>query len=153
MPLSRAQNYFKVELIIEFEPGLDNFQEQLMEMKNAQARVYLMYASQTDAVVIFRDAALLNMTDAGYAWIVTEQALEAENVPKGTLGLELVNATDENAHIRDSIPRANWLYLGTGISNVYIGNNTGVIFFYKHQNTFFTLTSISPTKLAEFGDK
>ncbi|KAF7271230.1 glutamate ionotropic receptor NMDA type subunit 1 [Rhynchophorus ferrugineus] len=93
----------QVESVIEFETGLDSFREQLLEMKNAQARVYLMYASKNDAKVIFRDAAVLNMTDAGYAWIVTEQALEADNVPEGILGLKLVNATNEKAHIRDSI--------------------------------------------------
>ncbi|KAG8230219.1 hypothetical protein J437_LFUL010847 [Ladona fulva] len=93
----------QVEAVIEFEPGLESFTEQLMEMKNAQARVYLLYASRTDAEVIFRDAALLNMTEAGYVWLVTEQALDAENVPIGTLGLRLVNATKERAHIQDSI--------------------------------------------------
>lgn len=45
----------------------------------------------------------MNMTEAGYAWIVTEQALEADNVPEGLLGLKLVNATNERAHIRDSM--------------------------------------------------
>lgn len=59
--------------------------------------------SKTDAEVIFRDAAWLNMTDAGYAWIVTEQALEAKNVPDGILGLQLVNSTNEKAHIKDSM--------------------------------------------------
>nr|CAH7750963.1 unnamed protein product [Callosobruchus chinensis] len=93
----------QVESVIEFETGLESFKEQLMGMKSAQARVYLMYASKTDAKIIFRDAAALNMTDAGYAWIVTEQALEAENIPEGILGLRLVNATNEKAHIRDSI--------------------------------------------------
>lgn len=53
--------------------------------------------------MIFRDAAALNMTDVGYAWIVTEQALEADNVPEGILGLKLINATNEKAHIRDSM--------------------------------------------------
>lgn len=43
------------------------------------------------------------MTEAGYAWIVTEQALDADNVPEGILGLQLVNATDERAHIKDSM--------------------------------------------------
>ncbi|KAL1491040.1 hypothetical protein ABEB36_011696 [Hypothenemus hampei] len=94
---------FQVETVIEFETGLDTFRDQLIEIKNAQARVYLMYANKNDAKVIFRDAAALNMTDAGYAWIVTEQALEADNVPEGILGLKLVNATNEKAHIKDSI--------------------------------------------------
>ncbi|XP_046408094.1 glutamate [NMDA] receptor subunit 1 [Ischnura elegans] len=93
----------QVEAVIEFEPGLESFTEQLTEMKTAQARVYLLYASRTDAEVIFRDAALLNMTEAGYVWLVTEQALDAENVPVGTLGLRLVNATKERAHVQDSI--------------------------------------------------
>ncbi|KAH0954642.1 hypothetical protein HN011_004176 [Eciton burchellii] len=92
-----------VESVIEFEPGLNNFVEQLIEMKSAQARVYLMYASKMDARVIFRDAAALNMTGAGYVWIVTEQALEAPNVPEGLLGLKLINATQENSHISDSL--------------------------------------------------
>ncbi|XP_011137653.1 glutamate [NMDA] receptor subunit 1 [Harpegnathos saltator] len=92
-----------VESVIEFEPGLDSFVEQLMEMKNAQARVCLMYASKTDARVIFRDAAALNMTGAGYVWIVTEQALEAPNAPEGLLGLKLINATQEKSHITDSL--------------------------------------------------
>lgn len=43
------------------------------------------------------------MTDNGYVWIVTEQALDAENAPEGLLGLKLVNATSEEAHIRDSM--------------------------------------------------
>jgi ionotropic glutamate receptor NMDA 1 len=34
----------QVESVIEFEPGLDSFTDQLLDMKNAQARVYLMYA-------------------------------------------------------------------------------------------------------------
>ncbi|XP_011496545.1 PREDICTED: glutamate [NMDA] receptor subunit 1 [Ceratosolen solmsi marchali] len=35
----------QVEYVIEFEPGLQNFKDQLLELKNAQSRVYLMYAS------------------------------------------------------------------------------------------------------------
>ncbi|XP_066591394.1 glutamate [NMDA] receptor subunit 1 isoform X2 [Prorops nasuta] len=92
-----------VETVIEFEPGLVNFMDQLMDMKSAQARVCLMYASKTDARVIFRDAAAMNMTGAGYVWIVTEQALDAPNVPEGLLGLKLKNANDEKAHINDSL--------------------------------------------------
>lgn len=62
-----------------------------------------MYASKIDAEVIFRDAANRNMTEAGYVWIVTEQALDATNVPEGTIGLKLVNASNELAHIYDSM--------------------------------------------------
>lgn len=58
---------------------------------------------EADAKVIFQDASLLNMTGKDYAWIVTEQALEAPNVPTGILGLKLVNATSEESHIKDSV--------------------------------------------------
>ena len=58
---------------------------------------------KADAEVVFRDAGLLNMTGLYYAWIVTEQALEASNVPLGTLGLKLVNSTSEKDHIKDSM--------------------------------------------------
>lgn len=74
-----------------------------MDMKNAQARVVLMYARRKDAEVIFRNAAALNMTGAGYVWIVSEQALTAKNAPEGLLGLRLINSTDEKAHIKDSL--------------------------------------------------
>ncbi|EGI65671.1 Glutamate [NMDA] receptor subunit 1, partial [Acromyrmex echinatior] len=93
----------KVQALIEFEPGLHNFEEQLREMKSAQARVCLMYASKKDAEVIFNDASNLNMTGAGYVWIVTEQALDAPNAPDGLLGLKLINATQEKSHISDSL--------------------------------------------------
>ncbi|GBP60663.1 Glutamate receptor subunit 1, partial [Eumeta japonica] len=43
------------------------------------------------------------MTSEGYVWVVTEQALDAANAPEGLLGLRLVNATHEKAHIQDSI--------------------------------------------------
>ncbi|XP_014240013.1 glutamate [NMDA] receptor subunit 1 [Cimex lectularius] len=98
-----AEIKVQVESVIEFEPGVDNFTSHLLEMKYAQARVYLLYASKRDAKTIFRDAAFLNMTEGGYVWIVTEQVLETSNVPVGTLGLKLVHATNEKAHIQDSI--------------------------------------------------
>lgn len=65
---------------------------------------FILYAtihSKDDAFVIFRDAALYNMTDAGHVWIVTEQALLANNTPTGTLGLKL-NNNNETEHIRVS---------------------------------------------------
>lgn len=92
-----------VELIVEFEPKLETFTEHLVDMKSAQSRVYLMYASTDDAQVIFRDAALFNMTEAGHVWIVTEQALKANNTPDGVLGLHLEHSNKEKQHIRDSV--------------------------------------------------
>ncbi|CAB3376005.1 Hypothetical predicted protein [Cloeon dipterum] len=92
-----------VELVIEFEPGLDSFADQLNELKGTQARVYLLYSGHEDAEVIFREAASKNMTEDGHVWILTEQALKAKNVPEGALALRLINATSEFDHIQDSI--------------------------------------------------
>jgi len=59
--------------------------------------------STKDASKIFRDAALLNLTGEGHMWLVTEQALSSTNVPIGTLGLRQLHATNEAAHIYDSL--------------------------------------------------
>lgn len=56
--------------------------------------------SKEDSHTIFRDAAALNMTESGYVWIVTEQALNANNTPDGVIGLQLVHSKDEKNHIR-----------------------------------------------------
>ena len=61
------------------------------------------FCSTVDADQIFKDAEELNMTGSGYVWIVTEQALSSQNVPSGTLGLELVGAANEEDHINDSL--------------------------------------------------
>lgn len=59
--------------------------------------------SAEDAAVIFRDAAKLNLTGAGHIWLVTEQALDVTGVPVGALGLQQMHASNEAAHIRDSL--------------------------------------------------
>lgn len=43
--LYAIRSLFQVESVIEFEPGLNSFMDQLIEMKGAQSRVCLMYAS------------------------------------------------------------------------------------------------------------
>lgn len=43
------------------------------------------------------------MTDAGHVWIVTEQALSANNTPDGVLGLQLEHVNIDNRHIRVSV--------------------------------------------------
>ena len=63
----------------------------------------VIFFSKNDATIIFKNAKELNMTGAGYVWIVTEQALDATNIPEGVLGLKLVNYTNEKAHIQDSV--------------------------------------------------
>lgn len=64
--------------------------------------MYIYIHSKEDSYTIFRDAAALNMTESGYVWIVTEQALNANNTPDGVIGLQLVQK-NENNHIRVSM--------------------------------------------------
>lgn len=60
------------------------------------------FSSTEDAQVIFRDAGEYNMTGEGHVWIVTEQALHANNTPHGVLGLQLEHAHSDKGHIRVS---------------------------------------------------
>jgi ionotropic glutamate receptor NMDA 1 len=107
--LSRFQNKadasnIKVESIIEYEPGLTNFEKELTYLTRVSAcRVFILYANREDAEVIFHEIGRLNMTSSGYVWIVSEQALEASNIPQGILSLVLKNSMNEEAHIRDSV--------------------------------------------------
>lgn len=79
---------------------------------------FFLFSSKEDAYTIFRDAGTLNMTEAGHVWIVTEQALNANNTPDGVLGLQLVYANSEKEHIRVS---SHICYLHISIS--YIQNH------------------------------
>lgn len=53
------------------------------------------------------------MTGEGHVWLVTEQALYADEVPVGAIGLQQIHAGNEAAHIRDSlyVSSANFLLL------------------------------------------
>ncbi|XP_059351221.1 glutamate [NMDA] receptor subunit 1-like isoform X2 [Daphnia carinata] len=97
------QREIKFELTKEFVPELEDFTKELQEISEGQSRVYLVYANAADAAVIFRDAAKFNLTGAGHIWLVTEQALDVPGVPVGALGLQQMHASNEAAHIRDSL--------------------------------------------------
>lgn len=43
------------------------------------------------------------MSGPGYVWIVTEQALEAKNIPDGVIGMRLKNGHNETIHVLDSL--------------------------------------------------
>lgn len=77
------------------------------QFPHTQNQYYFTSYSTEDAQVIFRDAALYNMTEAGHAWIVTEQALHANNTPVGVLGLVLEHANSDKGHIRVSMNEHN----------------------------------------------
>ena len=56
--------------------------------------------------MIYQDALRLNMTQSGYAWLVTEQAIKGEalmSAPEGLIGMHLQHGGDTKAHIEDSV--------------------------------------------------
>lgn len=93
----------KVATVVEFSPGQESFVKELTAIREELVKVILLYANEEDAEIIFHDASYLNMTNANYMWLVTEQALHARLVPVGALGLQLKYAEDYNAHITDSL--------------------------------------------------
>ncbi|CAL1298352.1 unnamed protein product [Larinioides sclopetarius] len=124
--LGRFQNLadhpgIKVEDIIEYETGISEISQKLEEAQGRYCRVFILYASTEDAEIIFREVEALNMTTPGYVWIVSEQALLAPNKPDGVIGLKLVNATDEEAHIKDSV-----MVIARGFRELYFNSSYNI---------------------------
>ncbi|XP_074598928.1 glutamate [NMDA] receptor subunit 1-like isoform X2 [Brevipalpus obovatus] len=94
----------KIEHVIEYLPGAPNVSESLLYARDhLNCRVYILYANQEDAAKIFKDLLRLDMISDGFAWLVTEQALNAPNRIDGLLGPVLINARSVEAHVRDSV--------------------------------------------------
>ncbi|XP_050390571.1 glutamate receptor ionotropic, NMDA 1 isoform X1 [Patella vulgata] len=108
----------KIEKVIKFVPGENNYTVPLLNIVTAQSRVILMSASLEDAEQLYLDAIYLRLTGEDFAWIVTEQAFSALSAPIGLLGLHLINGSNEDAHIRDSIS-----ILGHGFEKVIKDHN------------------------------
>ena len=91
-------------MVIEYESGFTNIFQELKEAKDGfSTRVFILYANREDAEAIFHEIDLLQMTQPGYVWIVSEQALKARNKPHGLIGLKLKNGDNETLHIKDSL--------------------------------------------------
>ncbi|XP_041353932.1 glutamate receptor ionotropic, NMDA 1-like isoform X2 [Gigantopelta aegis] len=93
----------KLEKTIKYTPGERNYSGQLSQIIKAQSRVVLLSATLEDAETIFDDSGNLGLIGEDFAWLVTEQAFDAFNAPVGILGVHLINGTNEEAHIRDSV--------------------------------------------------
>ncbi|XP_054715976.1 glutamate [NMDA] receptor subunit 1-like [Uloborus diversus] len=124
--LGRFQNLadtpnIKVEDIIEYETGITEISQRLEEARGRYCRVFILYANTEDAESIFREVDALNMTSPGYVWIVSEQALLAPNKPDGAIGLKLINATDEEAHIKDSV-----MVIARAFRQLYYNTSTNI---------------------------
>ncbi|KAH9524988.1 Glutamate [NMDA] receptor subunit 1 [Bulinus truncatus] len=106
--LSRFQTFaemknIRIEPSLKFAPGEKNYTSVLEPILKCTSRVILLSASTEDAEKIYHDAANLGMTGEDWAWIVSEQAFEAFNIPIGFLGVHLVNGTNEVNHIKDAV--------------------------------------------------
>ncbi|CAG2163133.1 unnamed protein product [Oppiella nova] len=116
--LADASN-IKVETVIEYEPSFPDISKPLEETKlSSTCRVFIVYTDYEDSAAIFQQIIHLNMFDAGYVWIVSEQALMAKNRPTGLLSVKLQNVDNTEGHIRDSV-----FILGSAIKDMYFKNN------------------------------
>uniref|UniRef100_A0A8C6K2C1 Glutamate receptor n=1 Tax=Melopsittacus undulatus TaxID=13146 RepID=A0A8C6K2C1_MELUD len=62
--------------------------------------------SEDDAAMVYRSAAMLNMTGSGYVWLVGEREISGNALryaPDGVIGLQLINGKNESAHISDAV--------------------------------------------------
>lgn len=84
--------------------------------------------------MIFRDAGEYNMTGEGHVWIVTEQALHANNTPDGVLGLQLEHAHSDKGHIRVS-------ELVCGVCPMPVWDNTLIMHDAAFQDSVYVLAS------------
>jgi ionotropic glutamate receptor NMDA 1 len=113
------ESNFKVETVIEYEPGFPDIIKQLEETKlSSSCRVFILYTNSEDSEAIFQQIIMLNMSDSGYVWLVSEQALQAKNKPIGVLGLKLQNLDNTEGHIRDSV-----YTLGMALRSMYTTEN------------------------------
>lgn len=112
----------EVEQTIKYPAGATDFQASLRNIPSYNSRVILLSATKEDAESIFAEAKVQSLTKEGYVWIVSEQAMHAVNVPVGALGLELLNSSAENVHIKDSIT-----IIGKTIRNLFRNGNLTTI--------------------------
>ncbi|KAK3577393.1 hypothetical protein CHS0354_032241 [Potamilus streckersoni] len=108
----------KIEKVLKYSTGIEDFTSILQELTNVQSRIVLLSASKRDAEQIFLNAANLNLTNSDYVWLVSERALEASTVPIGTIGLELTNRSNEQAHLEDSVN-----IIGNAFHKLFENNN------------------------------
>src|SRR6185369_987916 len=78
------KNHIEISSVIEYEPSITNIANELDRVdEELQSRVYLLYTNELDAQSIFIEVNRLNLTENGYVWLISEQAMKASNVPNG----------------------------------------------------------------------
>ncbi|CAL8100359.1 unnamed protein product [Calicophoron daubneyi] len=105
---STAKAYFKItrQIVVntdeEDAARMRDFVTLLMPIKKEQTRVVLVFLRRSFAEYVFAAARKLGMLEAEWAWIVTEQALQASNIPQGVIGVRLREA-NELDHVADAV--------------------------------------------------
>ncbi|XP_055080017.1 glutamate receptor ionotropic, NMDA 1-like [Periophthalmus magnuspinnatus] len=95
----------KAEKVLLFSQDT-NLTALLLEAKDLEARVIILSASEDEAAAVYKAARHLNMTGAGYVWLVGEREMTGkalQEAPDGLLGLQLINGKNESAHIADAV--------------------------------------------------
>ncbi|VDP50506.1 unnamed protein product [Schistosoma mattheei] len=81
---------------------MKDFISLLQPVRNEQTRVILLFLRRKFAEYVFLAARKLGMLEAEWAWIVTEQALDASNIPNGVIGVRLLQVTELD-HVADAV--------------------------------------------------
>ncbi|CAH8491354.1 unnamed protein product [Dicrocoelium dendriticum] len=81
---------------------IKDFTSLLLPIRNEQTRAILLFLRRSFAEYIFAAARGLGMLEAEWAWIVTEQALPASNIPQGVIGARLLRASEMD-HVADAV--------------------------------------------------
>ncbi|CAH8651352.1 unnamed protein product [Schistosoma haematobium] len=81
---------------------MKDFISLLQPVRNEQTRVILLFLRCKFAEYVFLAARKLGMLEAEWAWIVTEQALDASNIPNGVIGVRLLQVTELD-HVADAV--------------------------------------------------
>lgn len=87
----------------------------LMELVNSEARVMLLYATQTEAITILRAAEDLKLTGENYVWVVSQSVIEKKDAhPQFPVGMLGVHFDTSSAALMNEISNAIKIY-GYGV--------------------------------------
>ena len=103
--LAEATKGFDIESIIEYNYMRPDIASQLRDIfaMNSSCRVFVLYADGENAQTVLSQVATVNMTGTDNVWLVSEQALNAPNLPVGFLGVRYKDWDNLPGHIVDSI--------------------------------------------------
>ncbi|KAM7349893.1 glutamate ionotropic receptor NMDA type subunit 2 isoform 2-T4 [Cochliomyia hominivorax] len=87
----------------------------LMELVNSEARVMLLYATQSEAITILRAAEDLKLTGENYVWVVSQSVIEKKDAhPQFPVGMLGVHFDTSSAALMNEISNAIKIY-GYGV--------------------------------------